>query len=279
MSVEENVHIFRHHAMRAEFQIRIAEQEKKYAASVAQTCFQEITHLEQLFSRFRSDSEISHIGNMAAGEALRLTEATFDCLTQARDYETLTRGAFSITAKQGIGLSGWSLFPREFSIVCENPPIWIDLGAIGKGFALDRAAQILHEWDVPAYLLVAAGSSVLAGDPPEGLTGWNTGLGDEVVKSRWWLRNGSLSGSGIAVQGHHIIDPRSGQPSMLRHRAWAFASKAAMSDAMSTAAMVLTENEISEIMAGRTDARIIIGDGGIEKHFGDWPLPPTVAPA
>lgn len=279
MSVEDNIRIFRHHAMAAEFQIRIADQDAKYAAAVAHTCFEQVSHLEKLLSRFSADSEISHIGNMTHGEVLRLTESTFDILTQAREYETLTHGAFSVTHKQGTGLDSWKLLPVEFSIVCEQPPVWMDLGAIGKGFALDRIAEILNEWGVPSFLLVAAGSSVLAGEAPEGMQGWNTGLGDEVVKQRWWLRHGSLSGSGIAVQGHHITDPRTGQPAALRHRAWAFASKAAMSDAISTAAMVLTEQEISEIMAGRTDARIIIGDGGVPKHFGEWPMPEEIRPA
>lgn len=279
MSIEDHIHIFRHHAMATEFQCRIACEDRKYAASVAQTCFGEISHLEQLLSRFRSDSEVAHIGEMARGEVLRLTEAAFDCLSQARVYETWTRGAFSVTAGQGTGLKGWSLRPAEFSIVCEEPPVKMDLGAIGKGFALDRCADVLNEWGTTSFLLVAGGSSVLAGEAPEGMTGWNVGLGDEVVKSRWWLRHGSLSGSGVAVQGKHIIDPRTGLPAGLRHRAWAFSARAAMSDALSTAAMVLAEGEIAEIMSGRTDARVIIGDAGIERHFGEWPMPEVVRPA
>ena len=75
VAIEDNIHIFRHHAMATEFQLRIADQERGYAASVSQTCFAEISRLEQLMSRFRSDSEISHISNLAAGESIRLTNS------------------------------------------------------------------------------------------------------------------------------------------------------------------------------------------------------------
>lgn len=276
MSAEENIHIFRHHAMATEWQLRIADQERSYAASVAQTCFAEVSRLEQLMSRFRTDSEISHISQLATGETYRLTEPVFACLAEAREYETLTRGTFSITARQGTGLTGWDLDPANFTILCKQAPLFMDLGAIGKGFALDRCTPILADWGVASYLLVAGGSSVLAGEAPVGKKGWNTGLGDEVVKSRWWLRHGSLSGSGLAAQGQHIVDPRSGRAAAIRHRAWAIAAKASIGDALSTAAMLLGEAELAEIMIGRTDARIITGDGGLEKHYGDYPLPEVV---
>jgi thiamine biosynthesis lipoprotein len=275
---EENIHIYRHDAMATEFQFRMADQDPKYAASVARTCFDEIDHLEQLLSNYRADSEISHIGYMAKGETLRLTEATFDCLRQSRDYEIWTKGAFSITAAQGKGLKAWSLKPDEFSIVCEDPPLKMDPGGIGKGFALDRCADILNEWGVTSFMLVSGGSTILCGEAPQGMLGWNVGLGDEVVKSRWWMHHGSLSGSGLAVKGHHIIDPRTGKPADRRHRAWAFASSGAMSDALSTAAMVLSIEEIAEVMEGRTEARILIGDGGKVSQYGEWPLPTEIDP-
>jgi thiamine biosynthesis lipoprotein len=127
--------------------------------------------------------------------------------------------------------------------------IQVDLGAIGKGFALDRMAELLCQWDCPSFLLIAGGSSVLAGDPPAETPGWSCGIGEDHVSQRFLLTHASLSGSGLAVQGSHILDPRTGRAAARQMRAWALADTAAESDALSTACMVLSEPELEEVLA------------------------------
>jgi len=166
--------------------------------------------------------------------------------------ELATRGAFSITAaalKTQPAQPQWSLLKEQFSIRCHSGKLEFDLGAIGNGFALDRMAEVLCEWDCPAILLVAGGSSILAGDAPPGIPGWSCGLGDDSSLQRYWLKNCSLSGSGLIVKGQHILDPRTGRTGHRRFRAWALADTAAESDALSTAAMVLSEMEITGVVA------------------------------
>jgi thiamine biosynthesis lipoprotein len=155
----------------------------------------------------------------------------------------------------------WSL-PAPFTLRCEAGRLEFDLGAIGKGFALDRMARELAEWQCPAYLLIAGGSSILAGDPPPDSPGWSVGLGEDHSEPRQWLQHGSLSGSGTAVKGRHIYDPRTGQAAQQRVRAWATAPEAAVSDALSTAFMVLTEAEIARVLTGRKDWRAFLQEDG-----------------
>jgi thiamine biosynthesis lipoprotein len=280
MSETAEIHLFDHHAMATHFQVRIAGQDAEYAGQAARAALDVADGLEELLSRFRETSEVSQIARLEPGQRLRLSEPVFACLAIAREMEAATRGAFSVTAaarQTQPTMPRWSLDRATLSIGCEEGRLDLDLGAIGKGFALDRMAEELAEWDCPAYLLIAGGSSILAGEPPSGMPGWDSGVGDETASRRYWLAHGSLSGSGIAVKGLHILDPRTGKPATQRPRAWVFAPSAAESDALSTACMVLTEPEIAEIMTGRPDWLALWHEGGDWRSYGDRIPPETVA--
>jgi len=273
------IYIFNHHAMAAQFQVRITGAEKTYATQTAQAAFALVDGLESRLSRFRANSEISQIAQLSPGEKLRLSEPVFACLDFARKMEFATRGAFSVTAsalKNQPTKPLWTILEKEFSIRCDSGRLEFDLGAIGKGFALDRMAEILREWDCRAFLLVAGGSSLLAGDAPAGTAGWDCGLGENNSARRHWLANGSLSGSGLAVKGEHIFDPRTGLASARRNRAWALAATAAESDALSTAAMVLDETEIAEITGKNPDWLVLLHEKNEWRQLVHRPLP-TVA--
>ncbi len=271
------IHVFNHHAMATQFQVRIADEDKTYAAQAAQAAFALTDGLESLLSRFRANSDISQIAQLAPGEKLRVSEPVFVCLEIAKKMEQATRGAFSITAaalKSHPMQPQWSLLKEQLSIRCDAGKVDFDLGAIGKGFALDRMAEILCEWECHSFLLVAGGSSILAGNTPAGTTGWSCGLGDDHSAQRYWLNNCSLSGSGLAVKGKHIVDPRTGQPAQRQNRAWALAETAAESDALSTACMVLSEPEIGEILVVNRSWLVFLQEQGTWQHYGNRTMPP-----
>jgi FAD:protein FMN transferase len=246
------------------FEIRIATGESTYAAQAAQAAFDLLDKLESHLSRFRPNSDISQLAHLKTGETMRISESTFTCLEIAKKMELATRGAFSVTAaalKTQPTHPQWHLLPTELSIQCESGRIEMDLGAIGKGFALDEIAKLLREWDCDSFLLIAGGSSILAGGPPPEAEGWSCGLGDDDAQQRLSLSHASLSGSGLAVKGLHILDPRTGQPALRQNRAWALTDTAAESDALSTACMVLNEPEITEILAHQKSWLVFLQKG------------------
>jgi thiamine biosynthesis lipoprotein len=269
--------VFHHRAMATHFQVRVAGEENAYAAQAAQAAFALVDTLEAQLSRFRVTSQIAQISRLAPGESVRVSEPVFACLQLAQKMEQATRGAFSATAaalQSQPQPPRWSLL--NFSVRCDSGKVDLDLGAIGKGFALDRMAAILREWSCPACLLVAGGSSILAGAAPAGTAGWSCGLGDDHSPCRYWLKNASLSGSGLAVKGRHIFDPRTGQPAPRLNRAWALCDSAAESDALSTACMVLPEPEIAEILAVEKSWLVFLQENEEARPMGNRPLPTRV---
>ena len=273
---DPGIHVFTHHAMATFFQVRIAGEERNYAEEAARVAFNLLDHLEGLLSRFRESSDISAIATLAPGEKFRVAEPTFSCLETAMQMEAATAGAFSVTAAalqtQAVPPQ-WSLSRDDLSVRCDAGRLEFDLGAIGKGFALDRMVRELADWDCTSFLLSAGGSSILVGAPPPEKPGWSAGLGDEGATRRFWLQHCSLSGSGVAVKGEHILDPRSGKSAQLRSRAWALADTAAESDALSTACMVLDEKEIAEHLSGRTEWLVCLWRDGKWRYYGDRELP------
>ena len=143
-------------------------------------------------------------------------------------------------------------------------------------FDKDTVPDVLREWSCPAFLLIAGGSSVLAGDAPAEMAGWSCGLGDDNSPQRYWLKDCSLSGSGLAVKGQHILDPRTGSPSALRNRVWALTDTAAESDALSTACMILREPEISEVVQKDERWLVVLQEEKNWRHYGNRPVPPMV---
>ncbi len=271
------IHVFKHRAMATFWEIRIAGEDLTYAAQAAQAAFTLTDDLESKLSRFQANSEVAAIAQLTPGESIRLTAPVLACLRVAEKMEAATNGAFSITAaalQTQPEKPRWSL--EHFSIRCDVGKLEFDLGAIGKGFALDCMAELLRAWSVEKFLLVAGGSSILAGDAPAETSGWSCGLGEDNSPRRYWLKNLSLSGSGIAVKGQHILAPLTGQPAHRQSRAWALCDSAAESDALSTACMVLSNAEISEVIAKEKSWLVILDDGDGEIILGKRP-PPLVA--
>jgi thiamine biosynthesis lipoprotein len=283
---------FAHQAMGTVYEVFVAGEDPVYAAQAARAAFAEIDRLERLFSRFDPASEIARLNRLGAGESLAVGVETFECLSIAERMRADTAGAFDVNWKRSstagaplaLGRTGTGFEAH----VLETPekfarPLDLDLGAIGKGFALDRALEVLIEWGVGNALLHGGTSTAIAvgapepGPPgaseseeePDG-TGWPVGVGggwpcDGAPRELRLTGGRALSGSGTEVKGRHIKDPRTGEPAGGHIAAWAIAGSGAEADALSTAFMVMDTAAVEAYCQRRPDVWALVirayGDG------------------
>jgi thiamine biosynthesis lipoprotein len=251
------VHRFSHAAMATLFEIRCVHADPGYASQAAQAAFQLVDRLEQEQSRFVANSDVSRINHLSAGQATRVSPSTMECLEIARRMYDLTGGAFDISV--GSGLDGLDLVPEDFTVVARTGGVRLDLGGIAKGYAVDRVAELLEEWEIPRALIHGGWSSVLALEPPPDGDGWILTLSapepaEARVLHRIAARQTALSASGTR-KGDHILDPRTQRP--VRKRAvWVAVagrdprepgSPAAFAETLSTAFMVLPPEEVADL--------------------------------
>jgi thiamine biosynthesis lipoprotein len=270
----EGMKRFSHEAMATTFEIIIIHEDERYARQAAIAAFDEVDRLENELSRFLENSDVTRINNLPANQPLQLGLDTFECLKTAKRIYAETSGAFDITigsllkcwrneegsprepspkevdfARLHTGTNLLELNEAEHTIKLSVGGVQVDLGGIGKGYAVDRVAELLREWSTDVALISGGYSSVLALDAPPGKKGWpltvTNPAGSREIFARPLLRNAALGGSGVQ-KGGHIIDPRTVKPVVGRLAAWSSAPDATTADALSTAFMIMGLDEIKE---------------------------------
>jgi thiamine biosynthesis lipoprotein len=261
-----DVRRFSHEAMATIFEVHGVHPDERYAAQAAQAAFDLTDRLERELSRFLPNSDIARVNHLAAGESTRVSPSTLECLVIARHMFDLTGGAFDVSI--GTGLPSLELDPDNVLVRATEGGVRIDLGGIGKGYAVDLMAELLEEWGLGLALVHGGFSSVLALDPPTDREGWPLTLSDpgapSRVLARLSVRQTALGASGLR-KGAHILDPRTGEPVRGRLAAWVAVPRpavaradapanegprvaaTAVSDALTTAFMLLTPEEIEEL--------------------------------
>jgi FAD:protein FMN transferase len=277
-------HRFRHEAMATEFEIIIAQPDidQAYAGSAAVAVFAEIDRLEEELSRYRSTSDIARISHLKKGESATVGLAAWDCLSLAKAVHAETQGAFDITigplmslwrnedgtprqpseaeideARDHVGARLFELDPEGMRVISRADSIAFDLGAVGKGYALDQCIGVLDDWSITNVLLNAGDSTILGLGAPPGDPGWIVTIGGDQTQSLR-LRDRALSSSGFAVKGAHIMDPRSFRPVPVREtRTHVVAPTAALSDALSTAFMIMDTASIQSLCKRFPDVELL----------------------
>ena len=295
MMAEGGFHRFQHRAMATMFEIMITEEELTFAEGAARAAFDEIDRIEQELSRYSPNSDVTRINNLDPHGSVRIGLDAFQCLRLSVRYWGETGGAFDVTvgslmecwvakdkslrhptadeiarAAERTGMGSLELDEETMTARVGASVPHIDLGAIGKGYAVDRVIDLLKEWGVGSALVHGGTSSVYAFGPLGGERGWPVTLSDperasEIIEKVVLVEAG-LGGSGIK-KGRHIIDPRSARPVEGFRAAWVVSESAARSDALSTACMVMSEGEI-RVMVGRDSRlRAVVARGETGRSF------------
>lgn len=260
---------FSHEAMATLFEVCAAHPDAGYAAQAAQAAFDLADGLERDLSRFLPNSDIGRVNHLRAGERTQVSPSTMECLLIARHAFVLTGGAFDVSL--GTGLLSLHLDPDDCVVHATTDGARIDLGGIGKGYAIDRMAALLEEWGLTQVLVHGGFSSVLALEAPAGRDGWPLTLSDPGDPSRTLahlcVQQTALGASGVR-KGDHIVDPRTGAGASGRRAAWAAAPRpeapgagasagpaprvaaAAVTDALTTAFMLMSIESVEVLCDG-----------------------------
>jgi thiamine biosynthesis lipoprotein len=271
-----DVRRFSHEAMATVYEVYTVHADRGYAAQAAQACFDLVDRLERELSRFLPNSDITRINHLEAGERTQVTPSTIECLAIARHMFEITGGAFDVSI--GTGLRSLELDVETSSVLATARGVRLDLGGIGKGYAVDLMAQLLEEWDLAVSLVHGGFSSMLALEPPPAHDGWPLTLSDPADPSRLLERltvaQMALGASGMRKRDH-IVDPHTGDPVRGRVAAWAAISRpagtaaAAVADALTTACMLLGHDDIDALCRNTPGAEAWILEGDALLHFGE----------
>ncbi len=296
-------------AMNTRFELVLQGEREPALRAAGEEALDEIERLEAQLSLFRPTSEIARLNRDAARGPLKITPPVFHLLAHARALWELTAGAFDPTigplmglwgfrggmvrapapaelakARAAVGMDKVELNPADFTVRFSHPGVKLDLGACGKGFALDRAVGLLREAGVTRALIHGGTSSVFGlGHQADGRP-WKVTLpaapalellpagpeeDGERVLAEFELTDTALGISAVsgrvaaAAAGNcwgHVLDPRTGEPVRRATLAAVVLPSAFEADALSTALLVLGEAGLPRLRRFRPSLRAQVQD-------------------
>ena len=235
------------------------------AEKAAQEAFASFQSLNDIMSDYDSESELSLLHESRG--CTRVSDDLFTVLKAAKHYCTISDGAFDITvgpmvrlwrrsrrmqelpkelyvaqAKELVGNHLWELEEKTQSVRLLKAGMKLDLGGIAKGYAIDKAFEIIQKHGITSQL-VDAGGDFRIGAPPPGTEGWKIAKDNETVL----LKNTAMATSGgrfqfVEIGGvryAHIVDPKTGLGITGLQTVHVTAPTAMEADALATAVIIL----------------------------------------
>ena len=277
----------------------------------------ELRRIDNLMSHYKPESQLSQINQYANERPVQVDKELFDLIKLSTHYSQITEGAFDITyasvgylydyprhirpteeqIREKLPSVNWRnmlLDEEHHTVRFEHPGMRIDLGGIGKGYAVDRGIDILKARGIDRALVTAGGDSRIIGDRMG--RPWLVAVrhpdNPNKVVTRIPLSDSAVSTSGDyeryfdegGVRYHHIIDPRTGHSASKVRSATVLAPTATQTDGMSKTAFVLGPEKALEIInrMPEYDAVFVLPDGRVLYSNGLRPAaqrPPGASPA
>lgn len=282
--------------MNCEFELLLSGTERQYLVDAGEEAFEELARIEEQLSVFIPTSEVSDINAHASDRPVRVDARLLDLLLLAKRVSAETGGAFDVTTGTlvrrwtavsdggfsvptseeinqlvvNIGMDRVCLDEREYTVQFARSGIALNLGAIGKGYAVGEMAALLRDRGVDSGLVSGGASTVYAiGHPPDD-DAWTVGIRHPVEREERLttvrLRDEALSTSGgherfvetDGIRYSHVIDPRTGCPADDLLIASVVTPDPAEGDALSTAFLVLGVEEAREFCSTREDVGAVL---------------------
>lgn len=238
-------------AMGATYSLVIYDEDRAKMEAASDAAYEEARRLDDLLSNYKPDSEWSKVNREASERPVAVSRELFDVIAACVKYSRESEGAFDITVgplmnvwgfykgtghlpksadvKTAMGRIGYQnivLDEVNRTIAFKKKGLNLDPGGIGKGYAVDRIADLLRARGIKSALVAGSGSSIYAiGTPPDEPEGWSVEIKDPKddfkAVAEVHLKDQSMSTSGsyekfFVADGKvysHIMDPRTGYPS------------------------------------------------------------------
>jgi len=257
------------------FTITLYATNEASAREASNEAFGRIAALNHVMSDYEPDSELMQLCQIPAGQPVLVSRDLFDVLQKAQQVAALSDGAFDVTvgplirlwrrarrtetlpspealsrAREVVGYRKLKLDGHNHTVTLLATHMQLDLGGIAKGYAADKALEVLKQRGI-VRALVAASGDLAIGDPPPGRSGWRVGIGSLTnganLARNLLLRNAGVSTSGATEQFveiggkrySHIVDPRTGIGLTERLQVSVVAPNASETDSFATAISVL----------------------------------------
>ena len=310
------------HAMATRFEFLLYGGNAMALRAAGEEAIGEIHRLEAQLSLYRASSEIAHVNARAAREAVRVSPPVFALLERAQELSAESAGAFDITigplvhcwgfmqgsgkipaeeelakARAKVGMHLVDLNRRDFTVRFMTEGVMLDLGAIGKGYAMDSVSEILREAGVASALVHSGTSTVAAIGAPPNEEHWKIAIehplnrlgagkltadrnaGVTAPLTTIGLKDESLSvsavwGKSFEAEGRtlgHVLDPRTGRPVSAAVLAAVVLESATETDALSTALLTLGPEGVKLLAKVRPAIRTLLvsesnGSYSVESH-------------